>query len=249
MALTRFNRAVSAGVLSIAAFNLISALSMPVADRRPSPVAAAIVTLLLLAHATLYWTGERVVQRIGVGWYIAIQAALIFGVGVAGFLVPVGLALFIALTAQTILIGAGRWNTLWVTFAAIIVFAVNALVTSNLYFSATAALLLAITGMVTHALAAVLMRRPEVPVPVASSSNGATPPAAPDAHVDAENNLTAREMQVLKALAGGARSSQIATELGIAERTVKAHLARIYQKLGVDSRAAAVAAAHKRHFI
>ena len=34
--------------------------------------------------------------------------------------------------------------------------------------------------------------------------------------------------------------------LGIAERTVKAHLDSIYHKLGVDSRAAAVATAIER---
>jgi NarL family two-component system response regulator YdfI len=55
--------------------------------------------------------------------------------------------------------------------------------------------------------------------------------------------LTEREQEVLAAVARGERSKEIATHLGIAERTVKAHLSSIYAKLGVDSRAAAVAAA------
>ncbi len=55
--------------------------------------------------------------------------------------------------------------------------------------------------------------------------------------------LTERELQVLQAAARGERSKEIAHKLGITERTVKAHLASIYQKFGVDSRAAAVAAA------
>ena len=43
-----------------------------------------------------------------------------------------------------------------------------------------------------------------------------------------------------------ARNKEIAYKLGITERTVKTHLASIYQKFNVDSRAAAVAvAAHK----
>ncbi len=59
-------------------------------------------------------------------------------------------------------------------------------------------------------------------------------------------NLTEREQEVLKAVAHGGRSKEIAAQLGISERTVKAHLASIYNKLGVDSRAAAIAvAAHK----
>ena len=56
-------------------------------------------------------------------------------------------------------------------------------------------------------------------------------------------DLTEREMEVLRAVAQGERSKEIAQHLGISERTVKAHLASIYGKLGVDSRAAAIAVA------
>ncbi|MBN1313115.1 MAG: response regulator transcription factor [Anaerolineae bacterium] len=55
--------------------------------------------------------------------------------------------------------------------------------------------------------------------------------------------LTERELEVLHAAARGERSKEIALQLAITERTVKAHLTSIYNKLGVDSRAAAVAAA------
>ena len=56
-------------------------------------------------------------------------------------------------------------------------------------------------------------------------------------------NLTERELEVLVNIAEGKRSKEIANQLGITERTVKAHLASIYGKLGVDSRAGAIAAA------
>jgi NarL family two-component system response regulator YdfI len=56
-------------------------------------------------------------------------------------------------------------------------------------------------------------------------------------------SLTDRESEVLSAVASGETSKKIALNLGITERTVKAHLASIFNKLGVDSRAAAVAAA------
>lgn len=56
-------------------------------------------------------------------------------------------------------------------------------------------------------------------------------------------NLTEREIEVLRSVARGERSKEIAVQLGISERTVKAHLASIYNKLGVDSRAAAIAVA------
>lgn len=58
--------------------------------------------------------------------------------------------------------------------------------------------------------------------------------------------LTEREHQVLQAVARGERSKEIAAQLNITERTVKAHLASIYNKLGVDSRAAAIAVAGQR---
>jgi NarL family two-component system response regulator YdfI len=62
----------------------------------------------------------------------------------------------------------------------------------------------------------------------------------------APTDLTGRELEVLKAVAQGERSKEIAVRLGISERTVKAHLASIYNRLGVDSRAAAIAVASKR---
>jgi NarL family two-component system response regulator YdfI len=59
-------------------------------------------------------------------------------------------------------------------------------------------------------------------------------------------NLTERELEVLRAVAQGERSKEIALRLGISERTVKAHLASIYNRLGVDSRAAAIAVAAQK---
>lgn len=61
-----------------------------------------------------------------------------------------------------------------------------------------------------------------------------------------ESPLTERELEVLGAAARGERSKEIAYRLGITERTVKAHLQSIYQKFGVDSRAAAVAIAAQK---
>jgi NarL family two-component system response regulator YdfI len=57
------------------------------------------------------------------------------------------------------------------------------------------------------------------------------------------STLTERELEVLQSAARGERNKEIAFKLGITERTVKAHLQSIYQKYGVDSRAAAVAIA------
>lgn len=54
--------------------------------------------------------------------------------------------------------------------------------------------------------------------------------------------LTRRESQVLQLLATGLTDPQIAEALFIGERTVNSHVARLYRKLGVHNRAAAVVA-------
>ena len=61
--------------------------------------------------------------------------------------------------------------------------------------------------------------------------------------------LSNREKVVLQAIAHGHRSKDIAFDMGISERTVKAHLTSIYNKLGVDSRAQAVAFAIEKGIV
>jgi len=68
----------------------------------------------------------------------------------------------------------------------------------------------------------------------------------PAATVQTDSTLTERELEVLQLAAKGERNKEMAYKLGITERTVKAHLQSIYQKFGVDSRAAAVAVAAQR---
>ena len=58
--------------------------------------------------------------------------------------------------------------------------------------------------------------------------------------------LTEREREVLEAVARGERSKEIASRLEVSLRTVGSHLTSIYTKLGVDSRASAVAVGMER---
>jgi DNA-binding NarL/FixJ family response regulator len=62
----------------------------------------------------------------------------------------------------------------------------------------------------------------------------------------AEEPLSQRELEVLGLIARGATNREAATQLFISEATVKTHLLHIYAKLGVNDRAAAVAAAFER---
>jgi ATP/maltotriose-dependent transcriptional regulator MalT len=57
--------------------------------------------------------------------------------------------------------------------------------------------------------------------------------------------LTARELQTLQLLCEGLRNAEIAARLQRSVRTVDHHLAAVFAKLGVDTRAAAIAAAQR----
>ena len=58
--------------------------------------------------------------------------------------------------------------------------------------------------------------------------------------------LSAREREVLNFIAPGHSIPAIASELYLAPSTVKTHVQRLYEKLGVGDRGAAVAAAMRR---
>lgn len=61
--------------------------------------------------------------------------------------------------------------------------------------------------------------------------------------------LTPRELAALRLLANGQSNKEIATSLDISERTVKTHLAHLFEKLGVTSRTEAVRVATRRGLV
>jgi DNA-binding NarL/FixJ family response regulator len=63
------------------------------------------------------------------------------------------------------------------------------------------------------------------------------------------DRLTDRERDVLSHLSNGMTTKQIAAALVIGEETVKTHLARVYQKLGVSDRVQAVALAIRQGLV
>jgi len=61
--------------------------------------------------------------------------------------------------------------------------------------------------------------------------------------------LTPRELAALRLLANGNSNKEIAVSLDISERTVKSHLAHLFEKLGVTSRTEAVRVATRRGLV
>jgi len=59
-------------------------------------------------------------------------------------------------------------------------------------------------------------------------------------------SLTGRETEVLRLVGGGLANKQIARKLGIREKTVKAHLTRVFGQIGVSGRTQAAIWVHEQ---
>jgi DNA-binding NarL/FixJ family response regulator len=64
-----------------------------------------------------------------------------------------------------------------------------------------------------------------------------------------ETPLSKRESEILQKVAYGSTTKQVARELGISPHTVKTHLERIFEKLGANDRAQAVAIALRQGLV
>jgi DNA-binding NarL/FixJ family response regulator len=65
-------------------------------------------------------------------------------------------------------------------------------------------------------------------------------PAAPEDTMVITEDLTAREVEVLRLMARGNRNKQVAAVLGISEHTAKFHVSSVLAKLGARTRTEAV---------
>jgi two-component system NarL family response regulator len=61
--------------------------------------------------------------------------------------------------------------------------------------------------------------------------------------------LTPRELSALQLMADGKANKEIASALGISDRTVKTHLGHLFEKLGVTSRTEAIGVATRRGLV
>jgi two-component system, NarL family, nitrate/nitrite response regulator NarL len=85
--------------------------------------------------------------------------------------------------------------------------------------------------------------------PPQSAAASAAPSSQPPGKADADgplSNLTVREEQILRHLAGGISNKQIANELALSESTVKHYMTNLMQKLQVRNRVEAALIAQRR---
>jgi DNA-binding CsgD family transcriptional regulator len=262
---TKLGRALGATLFCAAVLTTWSALTMPVPARRPGTALALLWLILLTLHATTYVLGPRVRARHGIRAYAIVQSLFVFAVAVSGTPTPVTVAAFMACTVEMVILAGAFWGTIRITIGAIALFVIASAITSDMYRASTAGTLLAVTGMLAHAIAGLVHRRTRGGDSVAATIVGdATVRAADDRDATgraadsrgsavpptpSSMTLSGRETEVLRELANGARNSDIARTLGISERTVKAHCAAIYRKLGVASRGAAIAVAMKQRLV
>ena len=80
-----------------------------------------------------------------------------------------------------------------------------------------------------------------------SSASGEASPNGNGTGNGHRSELSAREAEVMSLIADGHTNGEIAAHLFLAEKTVKNHVRRIYSKLGVTSRPAAIAFWQARH--
>ena len=80
------------------------------------------------------------------------------------------------------------------------------------------------------------------PATIATSTPAKSPTTYPD-------ELTAREVEVLRLVAQGMTNEQVAEQLVISPRTVNTHLTKIFGKIGVSSRSAATRHALEHHLV
>lgn len=228
----KLGRALAAGVVTVAVLSTLSALSMPVPGRKAPLIMVVIWLVLLLLNAAAYQFGDRMRARFDLGAYAAAQAAVLFAIALSRPPAPLTIVLYMAAVAEQVALAGSAWGTVRITSGAVVLLVLASFITSDLYRATTDGVILAVTGLIAHAIAGLLQRS------VADMPRGASIVPANGAPA-----LSAREIEVLRELVHGARNSDIAAKLAISERTVKAHLGSVYQKLGVGSRSAAVAAA------
>ena len=82
-----------------------------------------------------------------------------------------------------------------------------------------------------------------------TAASTARPNPLPQSAVPLPDNLTTREVEVLRLIAAGRSNAQIASELFVSEATVKTHINHLFAKTGARDRAQAVRYAYRHGLV
>ena len=84
------------------------------------------------------------------------------------------------------------------------------------------------------------------PIAMAQEAEEGAPPLSPDAPRAPFDALSARERAVASLVQRGLRNKEVASELGLTEGTVKVHLHKVFDKLGIRGRTELILLAQER---
>jgi len=250
-------RVLGAAVGTTAVLYLLAALSRPAYERGVSASIALVTASLLAVHACIYVFGGQLEGALRPTTVVGANAGTLVVLAAVSPSVWLNIAVFAAFTTLVIARHSLPYSPNIVRLLAIVVFATSTAVGFGVYRGSAIAFVLSIVFLLGQAVVLTGARNDlsdgtRIPT-VADTERSAIATVEDSAKQaslveagPASTPLTGRELDVLRLAAQGMKSADIALSLGITERTVKAHLAAAYRRLGVTSRAAAIARAATR---
>lgn len=206
-----------------------------------SAAGALLMTIFFWGHLLAGLAGWEGIALVTFGIaLLAIEVMVVPGLGLAGIAggISVLAGLYLSLTGGEIVTNADRLDAAG-TVALVVILGVAGSFLMLWLLPGTARF----EGMVLNTTVA----RNE-PAPIAVSVPQAPEPQRQPAEPDNPDELTSREIEVLRLIADRRTNQEIADELYISVRTVERHVTNIYNKTGLGNRAEATAYAFRQNF-